>query len=371
MRILVIGGTRFVGRSFVEEALAAGHELTLFNRGRTAPELFADVEHVRGDRDVSLDAVAGGSWDVVFDPSCYLPRHARTSATTLVDSVEHYTFISSLSAYADETTPDQGESGPLAELVDPANEDIWEHYGALKVASEREVQRVFGDRALVLRPGFIGGPYDQVDRMPWWLRRLAKRGEVLVPGEPEDRVQVIDARDIATFALALAGRREGGVFNLCAPADGFEMRELLDACAAAVGATDATYTFVPEAFLLEHGVSDDEPVPYWVGTRYGALRRFDPSKAFAAGLVTRPIEETFRDCWAWDRARVQEPLGVGLEPEREAQLLSAWNDARPSSGPRRLRTRGRDPHRRDEGRALPRRGRRPRAARGDRGDRPH
>ena len=326
MQILLLGGTKFVGRSYVEEALAAGHELTLFNRGLTGPELFPDVEQIRGDRDVSLVPLAGRSWDVVFDASCYLPRHARLAAVTLADSVEHYTFVSSLSAYADETMPDQDESAPLAELVDQTSEDVGQHYGALKVASEREIQRVFGDRALILRPGFIGGPYDQVDRMPWWLRRLARGGEVLVPGEPTDRVQVIDARDIAAFALELGSRREGGVFNLCAPSEGFEMRELLERCAAAVGASDAVYAFVPEAFLREHGVSEDEPVPYWVGTRYVALRRFDPSKALAAGLKTRPLEETLRDCWAWDLGRRRPPLSVGLAPEREAELLAAWHD---------------------------------------------
>ncbi len=262
MRILVPGGTKFVGRSYVERALEDGHDVTLFNRGRTGPELFGDVEQIRGDRDVSLEALAGRSWDVVFDPSCYLPRHARMAASVLADATEHYTIVSSLSAYADETTPGQDESAPLAELVDPATEDIPEHYGALKVASERAIQEAFGDRALVLRPGFIGGPYDQVERMPWWLRRLAGGGEVLVPGEPGDRVQVIDARDIAAFALELASRRQGGVFNLCAPPDGFEMRELLDACAAAVIASDVAYTYVPEPFLLEQGVPEDEPVPY-------------------------------------------------------------------------------------------------------------
>ena len=325
MRILILGGTKFVGRSYVEGALEAGHDVTLFNRGRTAPELFGEVEQIRGDRDVSLEPLEGRSWDVVFDPSCYLPRHAQMAASALAGSTEHYTFVSSVSAYADETTPDQDEAAPLAELADPATEDIPQHYGALKVASERALQDAFGDRALILRPGFIGGPYDQVERMPWWLRRLARGGEVLVPGEPGERVQVIDARDVAAFALELASRRDGGVFNVCAPPHGYEMRELLDACAAAVGASDVAYTYVPESFLLEQGVPEDEPVPYWVGTRYLAIRRFDPSRAFAAGLRTRPLSATFRDCWGWDRAREQETLPVGLAPERERELLAAWH----------------------------------------------
>jgi 2'-hydroxyisoflavone reductase len=136
---------------------------------------------------------------------------------------------------------------------------------------------------------------------------------------------VIDVRDVAAFALELASRGHGGVFNLCAPPEGYEMRELLEACATAVNAGDVVRTYVPETFLLEHGVPEDEPVPYWVGTPYLALRRFDPSRAFAAGLRTRPLLETFRDCWAWDRAREWATLPVGLAPERERELLAAWH----------------------------------------------
>jgi 2'-hydroxyisoflavone reductase len=330
VRILVLGGTKFVGRSYVEEALAAGHEVTLFNRGVTNPDLFPEVEHVHGDRDVDLAPLRGRTWDVAFDPACYLPRHARTAAEALRDAVEHYAFVSTLGVYADEETPDQGEDGPLLELKDPSSENVHEDYGPLKVAAEREITDAFGERALILRPGFVVGPYDQIDRMPWWLRRIARGGEVLVPGEPDDpldTVQLIDARDIARFALAMAERRHGGVFNLCAPPDGLRLERLLDICAEVTGSTGVTYTYVSEALLLEDGLDAWEPLPYWVASRYAAFRRFDASAALAAGLEVRPVRESFRDCWAWDRARGSEPLSdrAGITAEHEDRLLAAWH----------------------------------------------
>jgi len=325
MRILVLGGTEFVGRAYVEEALGAGHHVTLFNRGQTAPELFPGIAKLRGDRDIDLSVLVDGEWDAVFDPSCYLPRHARMAADILGDVVAHYTLVSSLSVYADETTPDQDESGPLATMEDPTIEDPDAFYGPLKALSEREIERGFGDRALIVRPGFICGPYDNADRMPYWLRRLARGGEVLAPDSPEFPVQLIDARDIARFALTMAERPQGGVFNLCAPPDGHRMEYLLETAARVVGATDVTFTWVPGGFLVEHGLGEWEALPWWVAPRYSAITRFDGSKALSAGLEVRPIEDSFRDCWAWDRIRVAASLApdVGLSPEREAELLAA------------------------------------------------
>ena len=324
MRILVLGGTEFVGRAYVEEALGAGHDVTLFNRGQTAPELFPGIAKLRGDRDIDLSVLGGGEWDAVFDPSCYLPRHARMAADILGDVVAHYTLVSSLSVYADETTPDQDESGPLATMEDPTIEDPDAFYGPLKALSEREIERGFGDRALIVRPGFICGPYDNADRMPYWLRRLGRGGEVLAPDSPEFPVQLIDARDIARFALTMAERSQGGVFNLCAPPDGHRMEYLLETAAHVVGATDFTLTWAPGKFLVEQGLGRWEALPWWVAPRYAAITRFDASKAHSAGLVVRPIAESFRDCWAWDLTRGDAPLppDVGLAPEREAELLA-------------------------------------------------
>jgi 2'-hydroxyisoflavone reductase len=327
MRILVIGGTRFVGRAYVESVIAAGHEVTLFNRGRTNADLFPDLERIRGDRGTDISALAGRTWDAVFDPACYLPRLARISAEALDGATGHYTFVSSLSVYDDLTTTGQDESGHLGTISDPTAEEITDDtYGPLKVLAEQEVQRVFGERALVLRPGFITGPYDTLDRMPYWLRRVALGGEVLAPESPDYAVQLIDARDIALFALAMAERGDGGVFNLCAPATPYPMVQILESCRTVTG-SDATFTWVSAEFLRAHGLDAEEALPYWEAPEYVALTRFDPSKALAAGLRVRPLEESIRDTWSWDRTRQDMPLrdGVGVSLDKEAELLAAWH----------------------------------------------
>lgn len=253
MRILVLGGTQFVGRSYVEEALAAGHEVTLFNRGRTRPDLFPDAERIRGDRGEDLSALAVRSWDAVFDPSCYLPRLARMSAEALADAAPHYTVVSTLSVYADGTLIGQDETGRLATIDDPATEDVTgETYGALKVLAEDEIRRVYGDRALIVRPA------SSAARTTTWTGCRIGSG--------------------AWRVAARCSRRS-------------------------------------------------EAHPWWVPPQEIAVIRFDASRALAAGLEVRPIEESFRDCWAWDRTRANEPpqRDRGLPPEREAELLDAWH----------------------------------------------
>lgn len=327
MRILVIGGTRFVGRAYVETALRAGHDVTLFNRGQTNADLFPELERIRGDRGVDLSAIADRTWDAVFDPACYLPRIARMSAEALASSAGHYAFVSSLSVYDDATTIGQDEWGRLGTIPDPTAEEITDDtYGPLKVLAEREVQRVFGDRALILRPGFITGPYDSIDRMPYWLRRVARGGEVLAPESPDFPVQLIDARDIGLFALAIAGRGEGGVFNVCAPAEPHPMSRILETCRTVTG-SDATFTWVSAGFMLGQGLDADEALPYWFAPEFAAFTRFDPSRALAAGLSVRPLEESIGDTWGWDRTRADAPLrdGIGVSLEREAELLAAWH----------------------------------------------
>lgn len=329
MRLLVLGGTRFVGRAFVEEALAAGHEITLLNRGKTRPDLFPDVEKVRSDRTSSLEVLTtlGRTWDAVFDPSCYVPRVARMSAKALRELAPQYTFISSLSVYDDLSTIGQDESGRLGTLDDPTTEDVTnESYGPLKVLAEREVQAAYGDRALILRPGYICGPYDSAWRMPYWLARMARGGEILAPESPDAPVQLIDARDIARFALALAARSEGGVFNLCAPQVPYRIGRLLEIAAETVGARDVSFTWASADFLLENGLDGWEAFPWWVPPQEIAFSRFDASRALAAGLEIRPIEDSFRDCWGWQRSGEDLPVRAdeGLEPEREAELLDAW-----------------------------------------------
>ena len=329
MRILVLGGTRFVGRAFVEEALAAGHEVTLFNRGETNPDLFPEVEKVRGDRTVSLEPLTalGKTWDAVYDPSCYVPRVARMAAEALEDLAGHYAFVSSLSVYDDLSTIGQDESGHLGEIGDPTDEEITEtSYGPLKVLAEREVERVYAERALILRPGYICGPYDSIWRMPYWLDRMSRGGEVLAPESPDAPVQLIDARDIARFALALAGRGDGGVFNLCAPQQPYGIGRLLEIAAETVGRDDVRFTWVTADFLVEHDLHTFEALPWLVPPQEIAFSRFDASRAIAAGLRVRPIEESFRDCWSWQTSGEEVPIREdrGLPPEREAELLAEW-----------------------------------------------
>lgn len=327
MKLLVIGGTRFLGRHFVEAALRAGHAVTLFNRGRTAPGLFPGVETVTGDRDGGLGALAGRSWDAVFDPSGYVPRIVRASASALAGRAGFYAFVSSISAYAAPMTPGADESAPLATLADPAVEEITgETYGGLKAACEREVARVFGERALLVRPGLIVGPHDTTDRFPYWPRRLARGGEVLGPGSPEQPVQVIDARDLAAWLLAMVERGAGGTFNATGPAEPVTLGGLLERAALALG-TPSRVTWVDEAFLLARGVVPWTELPLWVPREDAGLDEVSIARAVAAGLSFRPLAETVRDTLAWDLARPDavRAASPALRPEREAELLREWH----------------------------------------------
>lgn len=326
MRLLVIGGTRFLGRHFVEAALARGHAVTLFNRGRSNPGLFPGVETIVGDRDGELGALAGRTWDAVLDPSGYVPRVVRASAAMLAGRVRLYAFVSSISVYATPIAPGADESAPLAGLADPATETITgETYGALKAACEREAVRAFGEHAVVVRPGLIVGPYDTTDRFPYWPRRLARGGDVLAPGDGRQPVQVIDGRDLAAWLLDLLERGTGGTYNATGPAEPVTLGGLLEGAALALGAT-SRLVWVDEAFLLERGVQPWTELPLWVPPEEGGLDEVSIARALAAGLALRPLAETVRDTLAWDLAR---PPGArdgspALTPGREAALLAEW-----------------------------------------------
>src|SRR5262245_34894569 len=234
MRLLVIGGTRFVGRGVVRFALDAGHEVTLFNRGQTDPDAYPEAEHLVGDRDGGLDVLRGRSWDAVIDTCGYVPRVVRASAELLAGAVGHYTFVSSLSVYADDRTPGQDESATLLRLEDPTVEEVTgESYGGLKVLCEEAVDDVFPGRALIARAGLIVGPEDYSDRMPYWVRRVADGGEVLAPGPPDYAVQVIDARDLGAWMVSCAESGTAGTFNATGPVVPHTLEVLFEACRAA------------------------------------------------------------------------------------------------------------------------------------------
>ena len=335
MDLLVLGGTRFVGRHVVEAARARGHRVTLFHRGRTGTELFPDVERRLGDRDGGLAALAGGRWDAVVDTCGFVPRIVRASARALA-GCGRYLFVSSVSVYAHPVPPGATESAPLATLADPTREDMTgETYGALKALCERAAADELGARLTVVRPGLVVGPHDPTDRFTWWVRRLARGGDVPAPGDPDQGVQFVDARDLAAFLVHLAERDVAGVYHAAGPAARLTMRAFLEGVRAATGSA-ARLVWMDEAFLLAAGVTPWVEMPLWLPAAESGLAALDAGHARAAGLALRPLAETARDTWAWDRAR---PAGgpppdargggpPGLDPAREAELLTAWH-ARP------------------------------------------
>ena len=327
MRILVLGGTRFLGRAFVEQALANGHTLTLFHRGRSGTELFPGVERVIGDRETGLDALVGRTWDAVFDPSGYLPRLVSDSARTLADRVGRYLFVSSISALAEPLRPGADESDPVATLTDPNVETIdGATYGGLKAACEAALVGVFAERATVVRPGLIVGPHDTTDRFPYWPRRLARGGEVLAPGSPDAPCQMLDVRDLAAWCLSLLERDVPGTFHAVGPETPITLGEVLTRIREAVGG-NARLTWVDEVFLRRHEVQPWLGLPLWVHAEDDAFERVDATRARLAGLRCRALEDTARATLAWERtlpevARANSPT---LSAAREQELLAAWH----------------------------------------------
>jgi 2'-hydroxyisoflavone reductase len=331
MRLLIIGGTHFLGRHAAEEALRRDYELTLFNRGKSAPELFPEAERLTGDRDGGLDPLRGREFDAVLDPSGYVPRVVAQSAGLLRDATGRYLFISSESAYA--TSREDGlvdEDGRVNEPPAPEIEEVMEHYGGLKVACERVVQDTFGERATVVRPGLIVGPFDPSNRFTYWVRRMheASDGEpVLAPATPDRQVQFIDVRDLAAWLLDLLEQGTAGVFNADGPAQPITMSETLAACAAAAGTTPEV-VWASERFLLERKVEPWMGLPLWIPEDDPeGLAVFDNRRAIATGLSFRPTEDTCADTLAWELERPAGPLGeswAGIPREQERELLAAW-----------------------------------------------
>ncbi len=319
MNVLLLGGPKFLGRAVIEAALERGDELTLFNRGTTNPELFPDVERLTGDRDGDLDALRGRTWDVVVDTGGYVPRVVRQSAELLADAAKRYVFVSSISVYASFAGP-MTEDSPVATLADPSTEEVGEGtYGALKAACEAVVEESFPARALHVRAGLIVGPHDPTGRFTYWPQRVARGGDVLVPGSLDRPVQIVDVRDLAGWMLAAAEAEVSGPINATTSST---MGDVFAACRAVTG-SDAQAVEVDEAFLVEHEVGQWMELPVWIDSHdpeWGGLLSIDTSRATAAGLRARPLEEIALG--ALEQAELVD--GVGLTPEREAELLSAW-----------------------------------------------
>ncbi|HEU0335995.1 MAG TPA: NAD-dependent epimerase/dehydratase family protein [Gaiellaceae bacterium] len=314
MKLLVLGGTQFVGRACVEAALVAGHDVTLFHRGRTNPDLFPEVEHVLGDRDGGLAPLEGRTWDACLDVCGYVPRVVAQSVDLLGDAVGRYGFVSTISVYADFREP-AVEDGRLAELDDPTVEEITGgSYGGLKVLCEREVERQFGERALLVRPGFVVGAHDPTGRFTYWVHRAAAGGEMLVPASLAETLQFVDARDLADFTLGALEDGRSGAYNVTGPVPQVTM---VDVVAAADGATPVV---VDDAFLARREL-DFRALPLWFhDPELRELMRTDVSRALDVGLTFRPLGETVRAILG-DAEPVE---GVGLPAEHEAELLAAW-----------------------------------------------
>ena len=324
MRVLILGGTLFLGRHLVETALARGDEVTILNRGLTGPKLYPEVEHLRADRSRDLPPVSGRRWDAVVDTSARIPRWVRAVGEALADSVGHYTLLSSASVYAEPIARGTDESAPVIELADESVEEVTgETYGGLKVLCERAAVGAFPGRSLAVRAGLIVGPYDPTGRFSYWVHRIARGGDVLAP-EPRDQpVQFVDGRDLAAWILETAETGRTGTLNATGPAEPLTLERLLEEIASET-ASDARLVWASEDFLSEHGVELWSDLPLWLAPashpELDGFLAMDVSRALATGLRFRPLRATIRDTLAG--AKTTED--AGLAPEREHELLDAW-----------------------------------------------
>ena len=334
LRILILGGTGFTGPYQVRYELSRGHKVTTFNRGKTHPgELPSEVEQLIGDRNGKLDALKGRKWDVAIDNPTTLPAWVRDAAEILKGNVERYVFISTISVYAD-TSKGVDETAPLAKYdgPDPYKETLeamkasgYKTYGPLKALSEKDAEKWFPGKTLIIRPGLIVGPGDETDRFTYWPVRIDRGGEVLAPGKPSDPVQFIDARDLAEWTIRMAENRETGIYNATGAAEPLGIGEMLDQTKSALN-SDAKFTWIPAEFLKQQKVEAWSDMPVWAGDELG-LARTNISRALAKGLTFRRLTETARDTLAWFESQSQDrqsKLRAGLTPEREAEVLAAW-----------------------------------------------
>ena len=331
LKVLVMGGTGFLGPHIVAAATKRGHAMTLFNRGKTHPGLFPDIEQLHGDRKTDLSALNDRKWDAVIDTSAYIPGDVTRSVTLLAPNIGQYLLISTISVYAKLDKPGMDESAALATTSEPDAQKVTnENYGALKALCERAAEAAMPGRICTIRPGLIVGPGDSTDRFTYWPVRVARGGEVLAPGKPTDFVQFIDARDLADFIVLCVERNTRGTFNADAQAGSITIGRLLDTCKQ-VSKSDARFVWVDEKFLEEQKIAPWSDMPAWVpaeGEDAGA-GRISTAKAKAAGLRYRPLAETVSDTLTWFRtepAEHQAKLKSGLTAEREAAALKAWHE---------------------------------------------
>ena len=340
MKLLILGGTRFLGRHLVTAASARNHQVTLFNRGNH-PLPTSDPEIIHGDRNGDLSKLQGRCWDAVIDTCGYLPRNVKAVGTFLSDSVDRYVFISSQSAYADVSRPGVDENATLAtltsdqlreaDLIDSSGVAVnyGKLYGGLKALSEQAAEEAFRNRLLVIRPGLLVGPDDYTDRFTYWVVRVAAGGEVLAPGRPDRMIQFIDVRDLAEWTVRMIERKETGTYNASGSPSALTMQQLLET-AKVVSDSDASLTWVDEHFLLQEPVNAWSEMPLWLpeeaAPHLNGFMFINSEKAIASGLQYRPLRETIIDTLTWYQAnRANQRLIAGIEREREQALLVKWH----------------------------------------------
>ena len=337
MKILVLGGTLFVGRVVVEHALDAGHDVSLFNRGKTHPGLFPEAEHIRGDRNQDLSGLAGRRFDAVVDTSAYFPRQV-VAITEVLGPIEHYTLVSSASVYADQSIPGMDESAALAVVEDPTVEELGENYGGFKALCESALEQALPGRVHSVRAGLIVGPYDSTGRFSYWVERLSRNGKVLAPDPADQPVQFIDVRDLADWILLAAARGLSGPMNAIGTPGSMTMASLLEGTRRLVPG-DSELTWVAKEFLLEHDVEPWSELPLWLPLpAFAGFMSRSNDRAVRNGLSFRPLADTViatRD-WLAEAGHTNkgEDSGVsrtpaGLTPAREQELLHAWAAASP------------------------------------------
>jgi 2'-hydroxyisoflavone reductase len=341
LKILVLGGTSFLGPATIEYAQSRGHTVSMFNRGKTRPELFPDVEKLHGDRDPKkgdgLKALESGEWDVVIDNSAYFPRMVTASAELLAGRCKQYILISTISAYRAPNPANGDESAPLATMPDPTLESMGEsfqYYGPLKALCEEAAEKAMPGRVTIVRPGFIVGPDDPSGRFTYWPVRFSRGGEIAVPGAPSDPIQLIDARDLGAWLITLAENRTYGVFNACGPEKPTTWGQVIEACQKLAPA-DSRVTWLPADFLAKQG---GPGFPIWVPNdeEGRGMHTWSNAKAIATGLKCRPVEETLKDTLEWYRNEEKAEKGrkqlAGPSPEAESAALNAWKEAAKKQG---------------------------------------
>lgn len=329
MRILILGGTLFLGYHLVEAALRNGHEVTIFTRGKSEPNVFPEVERLVGDRDGNLQALEGRRWDAIIDTSGYVPRVVRDSVILLRDATDHYTFISSISVYQDFTLPQMDETAPVAQLDDELSENVAEWYGPLKARCEQIVEEIMPNKALIIRPGLIVGPRDPSDRFTYWPVRIDQGGKVLAPGNPDTLIQFIDVRDLANWIITMVEVKQTGVYQATGPDQLLTMKDLLETCIQ-TSQSNAELIWIEDTYLVEQGVGAWMEMPLWIPATedhadMAYFQQVSNRKAVEVGLAFRPLSETIQDTVEWDKARdISMKRKAGLDAGKERELLHKY-----------------------------------------------